>query len=108
MIVNSHGISARADSVHAPGRKGMTRILCAIDLADGSTEPLKYAAAIQRWYGGCVTLLHVVPTFDAVEVHTGGWFDPATIVFTMSREEVVDRLQRETKVRYEPGYAPGS
>ncbi len=72
----------------------MKRVLCAVDLSEASAGPLKYAAAIQRWYGGSVTLLHVVPTFDAVETHQGGWFDPVTVVYTMRREEVVERMQQ--------------
>src|SRR5581483_10374635 len=72
----------------------MKRVLCAVDLSEASAGPLRYAAAIQRWYGGCLTLLHVVPTFDAVETHQGGWFDPVTVVYTMRREEVVERMQQ--------------
>ena len=47
----------------------MKRVLCAVDLSDLSVDLLECAAAIGRWYGRCLTILHVVPTFDAVERH---------------------------------------
>jgi nucleotide-binding universal stress UspA family protein len=46
----------------------MQRILCPIDLSERSIDLLKYAAAIQRWYGGCVTLLHVAHTMPREQV----------------------------------------
>lgn len=57
----------------------MKRVLCAIDLSDVSIELLRYANAIVQRYGGCLTVLHVVPTFDTMEVHADGWFDPVAI-----------------------------
>jgi nucleotide-binding universal stress UspA family protein len=72
----------------------MKRILCPIDVSERSTELLQYAAAVQHWYGGCVTVLHVVPTFDAVEVHPGGWFDPVKFAYPMSRDSVIEQVRR--------------
>jgi len=40
------------------------RILCPIDFSETSTRALACAAAIARWYGGRLALLHVVPVFD--------------------------------------------
>ena len=57
----------------------MKRVLCAIDLSDVSIELLRYANAIVQRDGGCLTVLHVVPTFDTMEVHAGGWFDPVAV-----------------------------
>jgi nucleotide-binding universal stress UspA family protein len=87
----------------------MKRILCPIDLSERSTALLKYAAAVQRWYGGCLTVLHVVPTFDAVEVHPGGWFNPVEFAYPMPRETVIEYMRRtiaaasigDTHVTYE-------
>lgn len=72
----------------------MKRILCPVDLSERSIEPLKYAAAVQQWYGGCVTILHVVPTFDAVEMHAGDWFDPVSVAYPMPREKVIDCMRQ--------------
>jgi len=47
------------------------RVLCAVDLSDLSVGLLECAAAIEQWHGGSLTILHVVPTFDAVERHPG-------------------------------------
>ena len=71
----------------------INRILCPIDLSERSIELLEYAAAIQHWYGGDLTVLHVVPTFDAVEAHAGDWFDPVTVTYPIPREGVIERLR---------------
>lgn len=71
------------------------QVLCAVDLSEQSVRTLKYAGAVARWYGGRLTALHVVPTFDPLEVRVGGLFDPVQIVNPVPREAVVDRV-RET------------
>jgi nucleotide-binding universal stress UspA family protein len=71
----------------------MNRVLCPIDLSERSIELLEYAAAIQHWYGGDLTVLHVVPTFDAAEAHAGDWFDPVTVASSMPREDVIERIR---------------
>ena len=73
--------------------KQTQRVLCAIDLSELSAAPLKTAATIQRWFGSCVTVLHVVPTFDALEVHNGEWFDPVSIVHFRPHDEVVEKIR---------------
>ncbi len=67
----------------------MKRILCPVDLSERSTDLLQYAAAVQHWYGGCVTVLHLVPTFDAVELHPGSRFDPVKFAYPTSRDSVI-------------------
>jgi universal stress protein A len=69
------------------------RVLCAIDLSDASVALLKHAADIAQRYGGALTVLHVVPTFDAVETHPGEWFAPVTIVY-LRREAVMERVRQ--------------
>ena len=54
--------------------KQLQRVLCGIDLSDLSVTPLKIAATMQAWFGSCLTVLHVLPTFNAMEVHNGEWF----------------------------------
>jgi nucleotide-binding universal stress UspA family protein len=84
--------NVRGDAVDRPTMV-MNRILCPIDLSERSIELLQYAAMIQHWYGGDLTLLHVVPTFDAVEAHAGDWFDPVTVAYPMLREDVIERIR---------------
>ena len=87
----------------------MKRVLCAVDLSDLSVELVECAAAIEQWYGGCLTILHVVPTFDAVERHPGKWFDPVTVVYSMRRDDVIEPMRQaaaaagipDDRVRYE-------
>jgi hypothetical protein len=55
------------------------RVLCAIDLSDVSMEVLHYAQAIVQGYRRCLTVLHVVPTLNAIEARHGEWFDPLTV-----------------------------
>ena len=68
-------------------------ILCPIDLSDASARPLAYAAAFTRWYGARFTVLHVVPTFDPMQVRSGSLGDPVRIVRPMPREQVLDELR---------------
>lgn len=85
----------------------MKRVLCAVDLSDLSVELVECAAAIEQWYGGCLTILHVVPTFDAVERHPGEWFDPVTVVYSMRRDDAIEHMRQAAagisadRVRYE-------
>jgi nucleotide-binding universal stress UspA family protein len=69
------------------------RILCPIDLSDLSTRPLAYAAAMASSHDARLTVLHVVPSFEPMEVRAGGLFDPVQLVYPMPREEVIERLR---------------
>jgi nucleotide-binding universal stress UspA family protein len=85
------------------------RVLCAVDLSDLSVELLECAAAIGQSYGGYLTILHVVPTFDAVERHPGEWFNPVTVACSMHRDDVIEHMRQtataagipDDRVRYE-------
>jgi len=90
-MASRESANVRGDAVDRP--MVMNRILCPTDLSERSIELLQYAATIQHWYGGDLTLLHVVPTFDAVEAHAGDWFDPVTVAYPMPREEVIERIR---------------
>jgi nucleotide-binding universal stress UspA family protein len=68
-------------------------VLCAIDLSDASVRTLKYAAAVARWYKARLTVLHVAPTFDAMQVRAGTIGDAIDIVQPMPREEVLNELR---------------
>jgi nucleotide-binding universal stress UspA family protein len=69
-------------------------ILCPIDLSDASARPLAYAAAFARWYEARLTVLHVVPAFDAMQVRAGSLGDEIRMVQPMPREQVMDELRR--------------
>ena len=69
------------------------RVLCAVDLSEASVRTLAYAGAIAKWYDAHLTALHVVPTFDPVEVRAGALFDPVRIVQPMPLDEVLDELR---------------
>lgn len=78
------------------------QVLCPIDLSDLSVRSLAYAGAVARLYDGELTVLHVVPTFDPVEVRAGALFDPVRIVHPMAREEVLERLRQALKTASVP------
>ena len=69
-----------------------THILCPVDFSESSTRSLAHAAALARWYEARLTVLHVVPTFDPVQVRTelGA---PVQIVDPVPREEVVREMR---------------
>lgn len=69
------------------------RVLCPVDLTELSIRPLAYAGAIANWYRAQLTTLHVVPTFEPMEVSAGALFDPVQFVYPMSREQVLERLR---------------
>jgi len=81
------------------------RVLCAIDLSDVSVELLRYANAIVQRYGGCLTVLHIMPAFDGMEVQAGGWLDPVAV----ARPKVMEHLGQavtaagltDGRIRYE-------
>src|SRR5918993_6066650 len=68
-------------------------VLCPIDLSEASSRPLTYAAAFARWYDARLTVLHIVPTFDPMQVHAG-FEEPVRIVYPMAREEVIGNMRR--------------
>ena len=69
-------------------------VLCAIDLSDASVHTLSYAAAVARWYKARLTVLHVVPTFDSMQVRSGSLGDSVHFVHPMPREEVLSELRK--------------
>jgi len=69
-------------------------VLCAIDLSDASARTLAYAGAIARWYKAHLTVLHVAPTFDAMQVRSGAIGEAITIVQPMPREDLLNELRK--------------
>jgi len=74
-------------------------ILCPIDLSESSIGPLVHAARLARWYDARLTVLHVVPAFDPVQVPSGVLGEPVRIVYPMASEVenvvVIGRAHRE-------------
>ncbi len=69
------------------------RILCPVDFSESSTRSLAHAAALARWYEAQLTVLHVVPTFDPVQVRAELGV-PVQIVDPVPREEVLGEMRQ--------------
>ena len=69
-------------------------ILCPIDLSEISTRALAHAAALTRWYGARLTVLHVVPTFDPVQVRSQALTGAVRVEYPVSRADVLDEVMR--------------
>jgi nucleotide-binding universal stress UspA family protein len=70
-----------------------THILCPVDLSESSTRSLVHAHALAKWYDAQLTVLHVVPTFEPVEVR-GDLGVPIQIVNPVPRERVLEEMRR--------------
>lgn len=68
------------------------RILCPVDFSDSSIRALAHAEALARWYEAQLTVLHVVPTFEPIQVQAELGV-PVQIVNPMPREEVVRQMR---------------
>ncbi len=71
-----------------------TQILCPVDLSELSMRPLRYATAFARWYDARLTALHVVPTFEPMQIRAGTLGDPVQIVQPVPQEDVLQELRR--------------
>jgi nucleotide-binding universal stress UspA family protein len=69
------------------------QIVCPVDFSESSVRALAHAAAFARWYDSQLTVLHVVPTFDPVQVQ-GDLGDPVRVVAPMPREQVLEEMSR--------------
>jgi nucleotide-binding universal stress UspA family protein len=68
-------------------------VLCPVDLSDLSIRALAYAGAVAEWYDSALTVLHVVPSFEPMELRAGALFDPVQFLYPMTREQVEERLR---------------
>jgi nucleotide-binding universal stress UspA family protein len=69
------------------------QIICPVDFSESSVRALGYAAAITRWYDAQLTVLHVVPTFESMQVR-GDVGDPVRVVTPMPRDNVLEEMRR--------------
>ena len=67
-------------------------ILCPVDFSESSTRSLAHGAALARWYGAQLTVLHVTPTFDPIQVR-GELGLPVQIVNPVTREQVLGEMR---------------
>ena len=68
-------------------------VLCPVDFTESSTRALAHAAALTQWYGAQLTVLHVVPTFDPMQVRAG-LGGPVQVVNPVTREQVLEEMQQ--------------
>ena len=72
-------------------------ILATTDMSDSSHPALAYASAFGSGYGANLSLLHVVPTFDAIQMPPGTLGDAVQMVYPSSRDEVIATMQRHVE-----------
>jgi len=73
------------------------KILCPTDLSHSSRPALRHAAAVAAWYNAQLTVLHVVPTFDAIQIPPGALGETVQVVYPSSRDEVIASMQAEVE-----------
>lgn len=71
-----------------------TQILHPTDLSSAAAPGLGYAVSLARWYSATLTVLHVVPTFDAVQMPPEAIGELAHLVYPPTRETVVTEVRR--------------
>jgi nucleotide-binding universal stress UspA family protein len=69
------------------------QVLCPVDLSASSLHSLAHAVALAGWYDARLTVLHVVPTFDPVNLR-GDLGEPIRVVNPMPREQVIEEVRR--------------
>ena len=69
------------------------QIICPVDLSDSSVRAFAHAAAIAQWYDAQLTVLHVVPTFEPIQMR-GDLGDPVRVITPMPREQVLEEMSR--------------
>lgn len=69
------------------------QIICPVDFSESSVRAIAYAAALARWYDAQLSVLHVVPTFESMQVR-GDLVEPVRVVTPMPREQVLEEMGR--------------
>jgi nucleotide-binding universal stress UspA family protein len=71
-----------------------TKILCPIDFSDGSIRALTYAAALSKWYGAPLHIVHVAPAVDQglVVAGDGGLVEPSRPVSPQVTAQEIRRV----------------
>jgi nucleotide-binding universal stress UspA family protein len=71
----------------------LKHVLSPVDFSDVSARPLAHAAALARWYGAKLSVLHVAPTFDPVPVRSGLGL-PLQVAQPLTESEVLSEIRR--------------
>ena len=71
-----------------------THVLYPTDLSDASLPAFRYAAAVARWYGATLTVLHVVPSFEPMAGPAEWIGDPLPVPRVPSAEDVRAEMAR--------------
>jgi nucleotide-binding universal stress UspA family protein len=66
------------------------KILCPVDLSEGSRHALDHALAIGRWYGSSVTVLHVFATLPAATYGAGVGYPGVVFTATDRAQALAD------------------
>ena len=69
------------------------QIICPVDFSESSIRAFAHAAAIARWYDAQLSVLHVVPSFEPIQVR-GDLGDPVRVVTPIPREQVLEEMSR--------------
>jgi nucleotide-binding universal stress UspA family protein len=79
-------------------------ILCPVDFSDSSGRSLDHALALARWYDSKLTVLHVVPTFEPLQLR-GELGYPIQVVNPWTHEAIVTEMRHRLDVAGVPGDA---
>jgi len=71
-----------------------TRILYPTDLSAAAAPASEYAASLARWYRATLTVLHVVPTFDAIQVPPDALGEATHVVYPPTPDAMTADIRR--------------
>jgi len=71
-----------------------TRILYPTDLSAAAAPALEYAASLARWYDASLTVLHVVPTLDAIAVPPDALGETTHLVYPPASDAIAADMRR--------------
>lgn len=71
-----------------------THVLYPTDLSDAAAPGLGYALSLARWYQARLTVLHVVPTFEAVPMPPGAIGELTHLLYPPPKDAVLAEIRR--------------
>jgi nucleotide-binding universal stress UspA family protein len=74
------------------------RILCPTDFSDASRHALDFAAAIARWYGSTITVLHVSPVQPVYAFGAAVTVLPAALLSPVERERLLATMKQSVEL----------
>jgi nucleotide-binding universal stress UspA family protein len=76
----------------------LKRVLCPVDLSELSIGALACAGSIADRYRGDLSVLHVVPSFEPMEVPAGALFGPVKFVYPLPPDEIEAQLRDAMRI----------